>query len=132
MSTSLLQEKYQVAETVSAIEIVPATEKVPATEIPAVAAKRSTSPFSGDKKTNGTHIWAKKDPWSKPGDADSKSVKKTEKSEKTDRPKRPRSNKAEKTEKGAPRYLFLNKLMLEEDVDAKTVLIKISQRTSIR
>ena len=94
--------------------------------------KRSTSASSGDKKpaTGTHHIWAAKDPWSGKtpvvAEKDSKPSKKTT--------KRTRSSKAEKTEKTekAPQKVYQAKLMLEENLEEKTVLVKIGQRTSIR
>jgi hypothetical protein len=103
-------------------------EKTPTADAAPETGKRSTSASSGDKKLTGTLIWAAKDPWSKPGvaDKDSKPSKKSS--------KRPRSSKPDKSEKAdkAPPRMYQAKLMLEENQDEKSVLVKIGQRTSIR
>ena len=105
-------------------------EKTPTADSAPETGKRSTSASSGDKKPTGHHIWAAKDPWSgKPSDAADKDSKPTKKNS-----KRTRSSKAvksEKTEK-APQKVYQAKLMLEENQDEKSVLVKIGQRTSIR
>lgn len=73
--------------------------------------KRSTSASSdGKKASNGTHIWAAKDPWSKP-------AAKTEK-------KKSKSNSKPKPEKPVQK-VYQAKLMLEEKPETKEVLIKI-------
>jgi hypothetical protein len=105
-------------------------EKTPTADSAPETGKRSTSASSGDKKPTGHHIWAAKDPWSgKPSDAADKDSKPTKKNS-----KRTRSSKAEKSEKTekAPQKVYQAKLMLEENQDEKSVLVKIGQRTSIR
>ena len=109
-------------------------EKTPTADSAPETGKRSTSASSGDKKpATGHHIWAAKDPWSgKPSDAadkDSKPTKKT--SKRTRSSKAEKSEKTEKTEK-APQRVYQAKLMLEENQEEKSVLVKIGQRTSIR
>ena len=104
-------------------------EKTPVADSAPLTGKRSTSASSGDKKLTGTLIWAAKDPWSKPSGGAEKDSKPTKKSS-----KRPRSSKPDKSEKAdkAPPRMYQAKLMLEENQDEKSVLVKIGQRTSIR
>ena len=78
---------------------------------------------SASAKKSNLHIWAAKDPWSKPEDKPA-----------TSSSKRPRKGSHKKVEKPvqAAGQKYQAKLMLEEDSEKKTVLIKIGQRTSIR
>ena len=118
----------------TSIEKTPTPEKAPVADSAPETGKRSTSASSGDKKPTGTHIWAAKDPWSGTekgkssgaADKDSKPSKKTTKRTRSSKPE-----KSEKTEK-APQRVYQAKLMLEENQEEKSVLVKIGQRTSIR
>ena len=84
------------------------------------ATDKENSKENSTKRT-GTHIWVSKDPWSKPGPKPSKTKKASNS-----------SAKIEKDKKGVSEMRYQPKLMLEEDLEKKTVLIKIGGRTSIR
>lgn len=96
-------------------------------------ATRKSSTSATDKESSSkrasTHIWAAKDPWSgNPGEKAPKSKNPKNSSAKNEKFKKP--FKDSKESKEALRYQ--PKLMLEEDFEMKTTLIKIGRHTSIR
>jgi hypothetical protein len=104
--------------------------------------KSSTSATDKEETTkkSGTSIWAARDPWSKPetakdpwdkpGAKPSKTKKVSNSSAKNEKDKKPLNEQTRKPQNDNMRYQ--PKLMLEEDLEKKTVLIKIGGRTSIR
>ena len=87
-------------------------------------------------KRRGTHIWAAKDPWSGKPEEDPKNSKvqkpKNSSAKNELKAKKKLVGKEGKDGKEKEPTRFVPKLMLEEDFDNKTSLIKIGRHTSIR